>query len=52
MCVCVCVCVCFNQSGDISTLDGSSLKLGDKFTYLCSSVSSTQIDINTRLAKE
>ena len=29
----------FNQRGDISTLDGSSLKLVDKFTYLVSSVS-------------
>ena len=41
----------FNQRGDISTLNGSSLKLVDKFTYLGSSVSSTEIDINTRLAK-
>ena len=43
--------MCFNQRGDISTLNGSSLKLEDKFTYLGSSVSSTEIDINTRLAK-
>ena len=41
----------FNQRGDISTLNGSSLKLVDKFTYLGSSVSSTVTDINTRLAK-
>ena len=34
--------MCFNQTGDISTLDGSSLKLEDKFTYLGSSVSSTE----------
>ena len=34
--------MCFNQKGDISTLDGSSLKLVDKFTYLGSSVSSTK----------
>ena len=33
--------ICFNQTGDISTLNGSSLKLVDKFTYLGSSVSST-----------
>ena len=33
--------MCFNQTDDISTLDGSSLKLVDKFTYLGSSVSST-----------
>ena len=26
--------MCFNQKGDISTLDGTSLKLVDKFTYL------------------
>ena len=44
--------MCFNQRGDISTLNSSSLKLVDKFTYLGSSVSSTEIDINTRLAKE
>ena len=25
--------MCFNQRGDISTLNGSSLKLVDKFTY-------------------
>ena len=34
--------ICFNQSGNISTLNGSSLKLVDKFTYLGSSVSSTE----------
>ena len=43
--------MCFNQRGDISTLNGSSLKLVDKFTYLGSSVSSTKTDINTRRAK-
>ena len=43
--------MCFNQKGDISTLDGTSLKLVDKFTYLGSSVSSTEKDINTRLTK-
>ena len=43
--------MCFNQTGDISTLDGSSLKLVDKFTYLGSSVSSTEKDINMRLTK-
>ena len=41
----------FNQTGDISTLNGSSLKLVDKFTYLGTSVSSTEIDINMQLAK-
>ena len=43
--------MCFNQAGDISTLDGTSLKLVDKFTYLGSSVSSTEKDINMRLTK-
>ena len=38
---------CFNQIGDISTLDGTSLILVDKFTYLISSVSSTE-KISTR----
>ena len=37
----------FNQKGDISTLDGTSLKLVDKLTYLGSSVSSTEKDIDT-----
>ena len=41
----------FNQTGDISTLSGRSLKLVDKFTYLGSSVSSTEKDIDTRLTK-
>ena len=43
--------MCFNQTGDISTLGGSSLKLVDKFTYLESSVSSTEKDIEMRLTK-
>ena len=43
--------ICFNQASDLSTLDGSSLKLVDKFTYLGSSVSSTEKDIDTRLTK-
>ena len=42
---------CSNQRGDISILNVSSLKLVDKFTYLGSSVSSTETDINKRLAK-
>ena len=41
----------FNQTGDISTLDRTSLKLVDKFTYLGSSVSSTEKYINTRQTK-
>ena len=43
--------MCFNQTGDICTQNGSSLKLVDKFTYLGSSLSSTETDIDTRLAK-
>ena len=42
---------CFNQRGNISTLNGGSQKLVDKFAYLGSCVSSTENDINTRLAK-
>ena len=38
-------------SGDISMLNGTVLKLVDKFTYLGSSVSSTKTDISTWLAK-
>ena len=38
--------MCFNQRGDVSTLNGRSLKLVDKF-YLGSSVSSTENDFNT-----
>ena len=41
--------MCFNQTGDISTLNGTSLKLVDKFTYFGSSVSSTENDIDTQL---
>ena len=43
--------VCFNQTGDIFTLNSSSLKLVNKFIYRGSSVSSTETDIDTRLAK-
>ena len=43
--------MCFNLTGHISTLNSSTLKLVDKFTYLGSSVSSTKTDIDTRLAK-
>ena len=42
---------CYNHTGDISTLDGTSLKLVDTFIYLGSSVSSTEKDIHTRLTK-
>ncbi len=30
--------MCYNQTGNITTLDGASLKLVDKFTYLGSSI--------------
>ena len=43
--------MCYNQTGNITTLDGASLRLVDKFTYLGSSVSSTEKDIDTRLTK-
>ena len=43
--------MCYNQTGDITKLGGTSLKLVDKFTYLGSSVSSTKKDIDTRLTK-
>ena len=43
--------MCYNQTGDISTQEGTSLKLEDKFTYLGSSVSSTEKDIDMRLTK-
>ena len=36
--------MCFNQRDDISTINGRSLKLVDEFTYLGSSVSSTETD--------
>ena len=43
--------MCYNQTGDISTLEGTPLKLVDKFTYLGSSVESIEKDIETRLTK-
>ena len=43
--------MCYNQTGDISTLDGTSLKLVDKFTYQGNSISLTEKDIDTRLTK-
>ena len=43
--------MCYNQRGNITTLDGASLKLVDKFTYLRSSVSSIEKDIDTQLTK-
>ena len=43
--------MCYNQTGDISTLERTPLKLVDKFTYLGSSVELTEKDIDTRLTK-
>ena len=43
--------ICYNQTGDITTLDGASEKLVDEFIYLGSSVSSTENYIDTRLTK-
>ena len=43
--------MCYNQTGDITTLDRTSLKLADKFPYLGSNVSSTEKHIDTRLTK-
>ena len=43
--------MCYNRIDDISTLDGTPLKLVDKLTYLGSSVSSTEKDFDTRLTK-
>ena len=43
--------MCYNHTCNISTLDGTSLKLVDEFTYVGSSVSSTEKDIDTRLTK-
>ena len=38
---------CYNQTVNITTPNGTPLKLVDKFTYLGSSVSSTEKDIDT-----
>ena len=43
--------MCYNQTGDITTLDGSPLKLVDKLIYLGSSVSSTEKVIDTMVTK-
>ena len=43
--------ICYNQTGNISSLDGISLKLVDKITYLGISIPSTEKDIDTRLTK-
>ena len=43
--------VCYNQTSDISTLDGTPLKLVEKFPYRGSNFSSTEKHIDTRLTK-
>ena len=43
--------MCFNQEEDISALNGGFLKLLDKFTYLGSSISSTERAIKMRIVK-
>ena len=43
--------MCFKKKGDISTLDGKSLKPVEQFTYLGSNISSTESDVNTRIGK-
>ena len=43
--------VCFKWEGAISTLSSEYLKLVDNFTYLSSSVSSTERDINIYIVK-
>ena len=43
--------MCFNQKGNISTLKSGPLKLVEKSTYLVSSVTSTNKDVKTWLAK-
>ena len=43
--------MCYNQTSDIFSLDGTPLKLVDKFMYLGSSVASTEKDFDTRLTK-
>ena len=45
------MCINQNLTRDISTWTGGSLKLVNNFTYLGSSISSTENDISTRLAK-
>ena len=43
--------MCFDWEGAISTLNDSPLKLIDKFTYLSSSILSSESDVNMCLAK-
>ncbi len=43
--------MCYNQTGDISTLEGTPLNLVNNYTYLGSSVASTEKDIDSGLTK-
>ena len=43
--------MCFDKKEISPTLNGGSLKLVNKFIYLTSSLSSTENDMNVRLAK-
>ena len=43
--------MCYKQKGAISTKSGRPLKLVDQFTYLDSSISSTESDVSIRLPK-
>ena len=43
--------MCFNQKGNFATLNGSSLKLVDNFTYLRGSILSTENDVNLSQVK-
>ena len=43
--------MCFKREKAISILSDGSLKLVDKFMYLCSNVSSTEKDVSIRLPK-
>ena len=38
--------MCFKQDEATSTLNGTPLKLVDRFTYLGSNIASTEIDVN------
>ena len=43
--------ICFKREEAIFILSGKPLKLLDKFKYLDNNISSTEIDVNIRLAK-
>ena len=43
--------MCFNQDGAISSLDGRTLTLGDKFIYFGNSILSTESDVSIFIGK-